>query len=165
MELRKLPKVITDRLEERLNDEYTAHYHYTNAANYAESVGYEAFARFLRAEAAQELEHALKLQKFMNDWNHQPILKPIATPIVFSGFVDIVEKSYSIELDLLDSYSDDNIFYLEEKNMAVFNFTLPYVEIQNDSVAEYATLLNKLDLINKDDKSWIYQFQLEEFEA
>lgn len=161
----QLPKQIVDRLEERINDEYTAHYFYRNAANYCENIGYIAAASFFSKEADSELEHAKKVQKFLLDWNIQPNLKGIASPESFSNLVDIIEKGYIIEYDLLQSYNEDAVFFLEQKNISSFNLAISFVEHQTESVAEFATLKDKLELIDTKDKSWLYQFQLEEFEA
>lgn len=161
----QLPKEIITRLEERINDEYTAHYFYRNAANYCENVGYLAAASFFAKESESELKHAKKVQKFLLDWNTQPTLKPVSAPENFSSLLDIIEKSYILEYDLFESYNDDAVFFLTQKNISSFNLATSFVEHQKESVAEYATLKDKLELIDTKDKSWLYQFQLKEFEA
>lgn len=161
----QLPKPIVTRLEERINDEYTAHFFYRNAANFCENVGYLAAADFFYKEADSELEHAKKVQKFLLDWNVQPNLKNISSPEPFKDLIEVIQKSYIMEYDLLESYNEDAVFFLKESNISAFNLATSFVEHQTESVAEYATLKDKLELINSADKSWLYQFQLEEFEA
>lgn len=157
-----LPQEIVSRFENRILDEYTAHYFYKNAANYCENVGYSQAASYFNDEAEHELVHAKGLQKFLTDWNVQPKLPAISSPVPFSGLVDIIDKAYEIEYNLLEDYNDDTLFFLEKRHLASFNFTSKYVDIQNESVAQYSTLLNKLELIDKENKNWLNDFQREE---
>ena len=66
------PKVLGNAtvalLNERLFDEYTAHFFYRNAANFCKGVGYNNAAAFFVQEAANELTHAELLQNYMVDW-------------------------------------------------------------------------------------------------
>ena len=158
----QLPKEIVSKLNERLNDEYVAHYFYRNASNYCENVGYTQGASYFKQESEHELVHALGLQKFMTDWNVQPTLLPVESPVAFSGLVDIIEKAYGIEYDLFSSYTDDSLEIFKQGHLATFNFLSGYVDIQNESLAQYSTLLNKLDLIDKENKNWLNDFQREE---
>lgn len=157
-----LPQEIVSRFENRILDEYTAHYFYKNAANYCENVGYSQAASYFNDEAEHELVHAKGLEKFLTDWNVQPKLPAISSPVPFSGLVDIIGKAYEIEYNLLEDYNDDTLFFLEKRHLASFNFTSKYVDIQNESVAQYSTLLNKLELIDKENKNWLNDFQREE---
>lgn len=157
-----LPQEIVSRFENRILDEYTAHYFYKNAANYCENVGYSQAASYFNDEAEHELVHAKGLEKFLTDWNVQPKLPAISSPVPFSGLVDIIDKAYEIEYNLLEDYNDDTLFFLEKRHLASFNFTSKYVDIQNESVAQYSTLLNKLELIDKENKNWLNDFQREE---
>ena len=64
-----LPENIISALNDRLGDEYTAHYFYRGAANWCQGVAYTKAAAFFAKEAAAELEHAEKIQKYIVDWN------------------------------------------------------------------------------------------------
>ena len=71
-------------LNERLFDEYTAHFFYRNARNFCKGVGYNNAAAFFEKEAATELEHAEKLQNYMVDWNVDPTM-PAVKPNIKIG--------------------------------------------------------------------------------
>lgn len=64
-----IPTEGTTALVNRIKDEYTAHYFYTNVANMCDIKGYTAAAKYYRSEAVAELGHALKLQDFLNGYN------------------------------------------------------------------------------------------------
>ena len=56
-----LPETIVSALNDRIADEYAAHYLYRGAANWCAGVNYKKAAAFFAAEAAAELEHSEKL--------------------------------------------------------------------------------------------------------
>lgn len=158
----KLPQEVSNILNQRLNDEYTAHYFYRNVANYCENVGYLKAAAYFKQEAADELVHAEGLQKYMVDWNVMPVLSPIASPERVIGLVDAIEKAYQLEYDLYESYEAAGKVMLV-KDLCTFQLIQKYMEIQRVSVAEYATFLNRLELIDKNDKNWLFEFEHKTF--
>lgn len=161
---KSLEPKIAAMLQDRLADEYTAHYFYVNAKNYCENVGYENAAKYFQAEAASELEHAAGLQKYLTDWNVLPMLKPLSSPQQVNGLVDIIEKAYKMEYGLYEKYEDISMAIFEIPDPCTFDFLQKYRTIQRESVAEYSTLLNQLVLIDSDDKNWLQEFEENHFE-
>lgn len=149
MKPKKLEQEVVTLLEARLNDEYSAHYFYRAASNYCRNLGYTGAEKFFSEEASQELEHAKGIENYLADWNVNPSLKPISSPEKFTGYVDIFEKAYEIEGDLLEEYESTSkkIFNV---CLAAFDFLQTYRKIQDASVAEYATFLNQFALIGED---------------
>lgn len=156
------PKKLSDNIitmfNERIGDEYTAHYFYTNAANWCKDKNYKKAAAFFQAEAQSELEHAKGLQDYLTQWNVLPTLPQVPTNQAFETLVDIINKAYGIEFNLLGKYSKDQQSLLSVHS-ATFNFIQKYVDIQNESVAEYSDLLNALKLVD-----WTNKFEVLYFE-
>jgi ferritin len=154
----KLPEEIVQILENRIGDEYAAHYLYNCAHNWCLDKNYKKAAQFFKGEAEAELEHARKLQDFITQWNIKPRIHQVETNREFSSLVDVINKSYKIEYDLYRAYLDDSkkIFL---KDMAVFDFLSEFRKIQTDSVAEFSDLLNALDLINVNNPLDILYFE------
>jgi hypothetical protein len=94
-----------------------------------------------------ELEHALKLQNYIVGWNAVPIIPPIKSIPQFSHLIDIVNKSYDLEYQLLKAYNDVSSQVLLS-DLSTFDFLQELRIIQNQSVAEYADLLNAAELVN-----------------
>jgi ferritin len=159
----KLNEKVVSLLNERISDEYAAHYFYRNVSNYCEEVGYTKAAKFFAKEAANELEHAEGLQKYLTDWNITPTLMPISMPAKVSGLVDAIESAYEIEYDLYKQYESSSAEILKMSELSTFDFLAKYRELQRESVAEYATLINKLELIDNTDKNWVANFEHENF--
>ena len=150
-----LPKTLTEDIIASLNDaiteEYTAHYFYRGAHNWAQGVGYLKAAAFFAAEAAAELGHAEKLQKYLVDWNCTPKLPSVRFSGEFKSLIDVVNKGYAIEYQLGDKYMNwaSQMF---NKHLMTFNFLQEFVDIQNESIAEYSDLLNAAQLIDVNQK-------------
>jgi ferritin len=140
------PQVVL-MLTERLKDEYTAHYFYRNAANWCADKGYLKATAFFTQEAANELTHAEMLQKYMVDWNVLPVIAPIKLIPDFTNLIDIVNKAYKLELDLLLAYNNVSTTIFSS-DLSTFDFLQTLRTGQVESVAEYSDLLNAAQLIN-----------------
>lgn len=151
-------------INSRLVDEYTAHFFYREATNWCDNMGYVSAARYFEKEANDEMIHAQGLQTFATDHNVMPKLPIIKQIESFTSLVDIFNKQYEIEFDLGKEYQANMSEAKEDGNMYLFNLLQKYVQIQDESIVETSTRLNKLSLIDVNDKSWLYNFQLEEFE-
>lgn len=150
-----LPKTLTPEIVDTLNkaiaEEYTAHYFYRGAANWCQGVGYTKAAAFYTGEAAAELEHAEKLQKYLVDWNCTPILPAVKFSGEFAHLIDVVNKSYAIEYQLGDKYMSwaSSMF---SAHLMTFNFLQTFVDLQNRSIAEMSDLLNAAQLVDVSNK-------------
>jgi ferritin len=153
-----LNDAVVKLLNERLGDEYTAHYFYNSAANWCASVGYKKAATFFAAEAVSELEHALKLQKYLVDWNCTAVIPTVPTFVDFGNLPDVIDGAYKIELALFKKYVENSqsIFAID---LATFDFLQEFRTIQTTSVAEYSDLLNALDLIDINDRLSVIHFE------
>ena len=140
------PEVI-QLLIERIKDEYTAHYFYRNASNWCDDKGYLKAAAFFAAEAEAELTHAQKVQKYLVDWNALPVIAPVKMFPSYTSLIDIVNKAYDMEFNLLLAYNSTSqqIF---SSCLSTFDFLQELRQGQVESVAEYATLLNAAALVN-----------------
>jgi ferritin len=159
----KLPQDIANLLNERINDEYAAHYYYRQVANYCENVGYLKAAEYFKGEAADELTHAEGVQKYLTDWNVQPTLMPVEPPQKTVGLVDAIEKAYKMEYDLYEAYEKISMDIFKKNDLCTFDFLQQYRTIQRMAVAEYSTFLNQLETIDQEDKNWVYEFEKRAF--
>ena len=153
-----LPSEVINILNERIGDEYTAHYFYRNAANWCKNLNYKKAAAFFEAEANSELEHAKGLQDYLTQWNLFPEIPAAPTDADLKSLVDIVNKAYEMEYGLFSKYSRDMATVLTI-HPATFNFIQGYVDIQNDAVGEYSDLLNALNLVDPNNKFEVLYFE------
>ena len=153
-----LDKNIEKTLNERLGDEYTAYYFYRNAANWCKNMNYKKAYSFFNSEAEGELGHAQGIQDYLTQWNLIPEIPQVPTVYKFENLVEIIDKAYDLEYNLLQKYSD-NQKQLLNVHPATFNFIQKYVDIQNGEVEEYSDLLNALQLINSENKFELLYFE------
>lgn len=164
----KTPKTLADSsvkiLTARLGDEYTAHYFYRNATNWCAGIGYPKAAAFFAAEAETELEHARGIQKFLVDWNVNPLLPSIKPNVTFTDLIDVINKAYTIEYSLFDSYCKDSLEVFNT-DINTYDFLTGYRAIQNQSVIEYSDLLNAAMLVDVNNKFEVLYFEQTYFEG
>lgn len=141
----KLDSKIVTLINERIKDEYTAHYFYVNASNWCRDKGFIKASKYFKKESKSELIHVNKLQQFLLDWNIVPTLPQLSTPQDFKTLVDVIEKSYGIEYDLYEKYEDTAMIAFKHPDLCAFNLFQEYITIQKDSVAEYSDMINMLD--------------------
>lgn len=149
---------ISSALNERIGDEYAAHYFYRNAANWCKNVNYKNATSYFETEAASELDHAKGLQDYLTQWNLMPAIPAAPTQHSFKNLADIINKAYEIEYELMAKYSDNQKEFLNE-HPATFNFIQKYVDIQNEAVAEYSDLLNALNLVDINNRLDVLYFE------
>ena len=152
-----LPADIIKTIDDRIGDEYTAHFFYRSAANWCKNSNYKKAAAFFEAESMSELEHAKGLQDYLTQWNIIPAIPSAPTNIQFVNLVDIINKAYSLEYGLFEKYCAFQQSLVG--NPATFNFIQGYVDIQNQSIAEYSDLLNALQLIDINTKLDLLVFE------
>lgn len=157
-----LPASVVKTINERIGDEYAAHYFYRNAANWCKDKNYKKAAAFFEVEANTELEHAKGLQDYVTQWNELPTIPPAPTKVKFESLVDIVNGAYEMEYNLFQNYSDFQTDLLTV-HPATFNFIQGYLNGQNESVAEYCDLINALELVDIDNRLDILYFENQYF--
>jgi ferritin len=163
----KKPNMLTNEvvrlLNQRIGDEYTAHYFYRNAANWCHNMEYKKAAEFFDIEAADELTHAQGLQKYMTDWDVKPTIPAARTDVNFNNLAEIIVQAYDMEFGLLKSYSENAKTIFGLGDMATFVFLQDYVKQNTSSTAEYAGFLNALQLINPENNFELLYFENQYF--
>jgi len=151
------PEVVA-MLNDRIADEYTAHYFYRNASNWCAEKAYKKAAAFFAQEAANELEHSQKVEKYLVDWSVIPILPMVKMAPVFANLIDIVNRAYQLEFDLFQKYNTTSQA-LFNSDLATFDFLQELRIGQRESVAEYADLLNAAQLVDVSSRFEILYFE------
>jgi len=149
-------------LNTRIGDEYAAHYFYRSAANWCHNMSYKKAGAFFDGEANNELEHALKLQEYITSWDGFPVIPQVPTDHKFKNLAEIVVGAYDMEFGLFTKYMENSktVFNLD---LATFDFLQFFREEQTKAVAEYADLLNALQLINPEHKFELLYFENQYF--
>jgi ferritin len=150
----KIVKLIQDRLK----DEYYAHYLYRAAANWCHDMNYKKAAAFFDADADTELVHAGILQKYLTDFNVIPEIPKAEITHKFNNLGDIINQAYEFELELMKSYNKISHTVFQE-DLTTFDFLQQFRDIQKESVIEFNDLINGLNLVDKTDKFQVLYFE------
>ena len=134
---------INKLIDDLVNDELFASYHYKSAFAYCAKHNYTGGKKFFNEESIDEQVHATDLIDYAADWGHIVKFADIDTPDTFKSLVDIIDKSLQLEADLCAKYSDAYKTAVDlQVNTAISLFS-KYVEIQDKAVREYLTLLEQ----------------------
>ena len=158
IKLYKLSSKVVKILNDRIKDEYTAHYYYRAASNWCQDMNYKKAAEFFKAEAEDELGHAQKIEEYMVDFNIQPDIQQAPTKHSFDNLIDIVHGAYKMELALMKEYNKDSQSLFND-DITTFDFLTKYRKIQKDAVIEYNDLVNATNLVDKKDKFQVLYFE------
>jgi ferritin len=160
------PKVLESgtliRLNQRLGDEYAAHYFYRAASDWCRNQGFFKAASYFDSEMKGELEHAELIRKYLTDWNCMPQIPESQHVHSFVSLVDIINKAYILEYNLFHAYLSDSAA-LFNVDLATFDFLKQLRDIQTGAIAEYSDFLNGLTLINISNKLDLLYFENQNF--
>jgi ferritin len=73
-----IEKKLLDLFQEQIRNELESAYKYLGMAAYFESTPYNGFAKWMRKQAKEEMEHAMKFFDYVNDRGNHVELFPIA---------------------------------------------------------------------------------------
>jgi ferritin len=93
-----LGKAVEDAMNEQIRNELFSAYQYLSMAAYCESEKLPGFAQWMRAQAREETEHAMKFYDFILDRNGRVVLQRIDRPLVeFGSPLEVFEKALEHE--------------------------------------------------------------------
>ncbi len=93
-----MSEAVQDAMNEQIKNELYSAYQYLSMAAYCESANLPGFARWMRAQAREELQHAMKFYDFVLDRNGRVVLHPIDAPVVeFGSPLEVFERALEHE--------------------------------------------------------------------
>jgi bacterioferritin (cytochrome b1) len=89
-----LGKAVEDAMNEQIKNELFSAYQYLSMAAFCEAENLPGFAHWMRAQAQEETEHAMKFYDFILDRNGRVVLQGIHGPLVeFGSPLEVFEKA------------------------------------------------------------------------
>ncbi len=93
-----LSKKLQDALNNQVNAELYSAYTYLSMAAYFEAEDWPGFARWMRIQSREEIEHAMKIFDFIHDRGGRVTLQAIDKPPTrFKSPLDVFQKAYQQE--------------------------------------------------------------------
>ena len=146
-----LKKKMLKALTRQINEEMYSGYLYLSMESYFHSISLSGFASWMRAQAQEELFHAMKFYDYVNERGGRVILDTIKQPdsewetplAAFEQIMDHEQKVTALINDLMDLASS-------EQDHATKIFLQWFVSEQVEEEASVGDVLNKLRLIQTD---------------
>lgn len=143
-----MDKKLQDAFNEQLKNELYSSYLYLSMAAYFDSLNLGGFSHWMKVQAKEETEHAMKFFDFLNDRSARVILQAIPKPpITFSSPKDVFSKTLEHEkkvtslINKLCALSDK----LNDTTTSVFLQWFIKEQVEEEESA--SSILEKLKLI------------------
>ena len=134
-----LGKKMQDAINEQINAELYSAYLYLSMAAYTEAANLPGFAHWMRAQANEEVEHALKFFKYVGERGGRVVLKAIEQPQAeWTSPLQVFEDTLEHERKVTSLINGLYEVALEEKDYASQMLLHWYIEeqVEEESNAE-----------------------------
>ena len=143
-----LNKTIQDAMNEQIKNELYSAYLYLSMSAYCESVNLAGFARWMRAQAQEEVEHAAKFYGFIHDRGGRVVLQAIdQPPVEFQSPLDIFEKTLGHEQQVTAMIHNLYTLAVQEKDYASQIFLQWFVTEQIEEENSASQIVETLKMI------------------
>jgi len=144
----KISKKMEKELNKQINAELYSAYIYLAMSAWFEASNLSGFAHWMRLQAKEEEEHALKFYHFIFERGGQVELDVIKKPVkVFTSALDIFEKAYEHEKKVTVMINDLVDVARKEKDKATEQFLDWFIAEQVEEEASAEEIVQKLRLL------------------
>ena len=138
-------------LNKQLNAELYSAYLYLSMAAYFESKNLKGFTNWMRAQAQEELAHAMKFFDYINEKGGRVYLEAIEKPPTeWKSPLDVFEATYEHEVKVTSMINDLVNMAMEEKDHATYNMLQWFVAEQVEEEASADEIRQQLRMIKED---------------
>ncbi len=152
-----LSQHMLDALNEQLNLEFYSSNLYLQMSAWCEYRGMEGCSEFLRAHAAEELQHMQRLFTYVNETGGLALIGQIdAPPANFSSIREVFEKTLEHEILITTCINKLAKTAQDEGDFSTFNFLQWYVAEQHEEEKLFKGILDKIDMIGLDNSGLFF---------
>ena len=146
--IKMIDKKMLQALNEQVNHEFYAAYLYLSMSAYFASENFKGFANWLRKQANEEVEHAMKIFDHINERGDKVVLTQIETPkekwkSPLEAFTDAYKHEQKVT-GLIHKLVD---LATKVKDHASYSFLQWYVNEQVEEEAQTLEIVDKLKMI------------------
>lgn len=145
-------------INEQISHEAYSGNAYVSIGSWCERVGYDGSAAFFFEQAKEENMHMLKFIHYLNNAGYEAIIPAIEKP---PGTFQSLEATFQFGLESERKVTKE-IYELvdiaaKEKDYSTYSFLQWFVTEQTEEETLFQTILQKFELLGRDDKLAIYQ--------
>jgi ferritin len=144
-------KKIESAINDQINAEFYSSYLYLSMSADLEGNGLKGFAAWMKAQAQEELFHAMKLYEFIVErGGHVELTAINEPPGKWKSPLNIFQEAYKHEVKVTGLINDLVNLSIKEKDHATNNFLQWYVKEQVEEEASTDEIVQKLNLVGND---------------
>ncbi len=146
-----LKKEISDALVLQLNKEFQSSYIYLGMSAYASKVGLNGSSSWFLVQYQEEVAHAMKLFKYLeNQEVHVTLPKIEEANVDFKSILDTFKKALAHEMKMSANLNELSDLTMKNKDHATYNMLQWYVTEQVEEEATLNTIIDKIKLVGDD---------------
>lgn len=156
-----LSQTLHDAINEQLNYELYSAYIYLAMAAYYDSITRPGFAHWMRVQAQEEVEHAMKFYTYIYDRGGKVALKEIGQPPAdFRSELDAFEKALAHERKVTARINDLYAQAVKDNDYASQSFLRWFVDEQVQEERDASQIVEMLKMIG-DSKNGLFMLDHE----
>ncbi len=139
---------ISKSLNEQLNREFYSGYIYLGMSAFASKLGFNGCAKWFNMQYQEEMVHAMKLFKYLEDQGSDIELKDIKAPkIKAKTIVEAFEDSLKHEQMMTEALNELSDMTMKEKDHATYNLLQWYVTEQVEEEASFKEIIDNMKMV------------------
>ncbi len=145
-----ISKTMEKALNGQINKEIYSAYLYFAMAAFLESENWDGMAGFMKVQAQEEMEHAMKFYNYINEQGGRVILEAIEKPqAAFKNPLEIFQLSLKHEKFITDSINKLMDQAIKENDHATKEFLHWFVKEQVEEEDHMAKIVSKLERVGE----------------
>ncbi|WP_457570628.1 ferritin [Desulfovulcanus sp.] len=145
-----LSKTMEKALNDQVNAEFYSSYLYLSMSAYFQGLNLSGFASWMKAQAQEELFHAMKFYNYIHERGGKVVLQAIeAPPTEWDSPLAAFEAALAHEQKVTHLINDLVNLAIEEKDHATNNFLQWFVSEQVEEEDSVGEVVNKIKLIGQ----------------
>lgn len=146
-----LSKKLQEALNKQINEEYYSSYIYLAMAAYLEDGNLDGCAHWMRMQAAEEYQHAMKIFDYLIDRGGRVELREVkAPPKEWPNALAVFKASLEHEKFMTTNINKLADLCIEEKDHATNNLMQWYVSEQVEEESQVEDIVKKLEMMGAD---------------
>lgn len=156
-----LSQTLQDAINEQINYELYSAYIYLAMAAYCDSITRPGFAHWMRVQAQEEVEHAMKFYTYVYDRGGKVALQAIGQPPAdFRSELDVFEKTLAHERKVTARINDLYALAARENDYASQSFLQWFLDEQVQEERDASQIVEMLKMIG-DSKNGLFMLDHE----
>ncbi|CAA6810514.1 MAG: Ferritin [uncultured Sulfurovum sp.] len=138
-------------LNSQLNKEFHSAYLYLGMSAYASENGFNGCAKWFNLQYQEEISHAMKLFRYLEEQNAKIKLKDIkALNVKANSIVDVFKKAYKHEQRMTTALNELSDLAMKQKDHATYSLLQWYINEQVEEEALFNEIIDKLEMVGDD---------------